>query len=75
MSKELLNWAKGHIKDLKVDKDRLYYRENDKLFLVTFSNKIKIETYEELGTKVVKVQMPREGMGTLFFTLSKALEV
>ncbi|MEM4971945.1 MAG: hypothetical protein QXE01_11920 [Sulfolobales archaeon] len=72
---ELLEWAKSHIKDLRIDNDRLYYVEGNKVLIVTFANKHKLEITNENGIEYVRIQEPREGIEGLIFSLNKSLEL
>ncbi|MEM3860439.1 MAG: hypothetical protein QW478_13760 [Candidatus Micrarchaeaceae archaeon] len=71
---EMLQWAKAHIKDLKIDNDRLYYAESNKVLLVLFANKHKLEIREEEGINCVRIQVPREGINSLVDELQRSFE-
>lgn len=74
MSKMLLQWAKSHVKDLKLDDDKLVFIEGNKMLLITFSNKYNMEIDDSEGIRYVKVTLPREGIQNVIEDLQRVLE-
>lgn len=70
--RELLKWAKSHLNDLYLGNDKLLYYEEKRILCIEFRNAHKLETEEdELGIQYVKIQVPREGLRSLKWTLNQ----